>query len=271
MLDKRLQNFSVPVTLTNAGGPMTMKGRTTLAGALLALGALAPLHAQSSGDGYMFHAPQGRLTIRAGYDHANAGSDLFLQTTDLLTVSKRDFSGVTLGAEAALAVGSRFDVSADLGLSHKSTGSEYRHFVDNNNQPIQQTTTFDRIPLTVNARFYLVEPGRAIGNLAWIPSKLVPWVGGGAGMMWYRFQQRGDFVDFKTNNVFTDNAAFDSNGWTQTVQGMGGADYTLSPRVALRADARYVWARSPLKSGFTGYDPIDLSGVQGTLGLTYRL
>jgi hypothetical protein len=253
---------------------MRIRSRAPLvAGALLALGAFAPLHAQSSGDGFMFHAPEGRLTLRAGYDHANANSDIFAQSTNFLTLRKGDFSGVTLGGEVAVSLGSRFDISADLSYSHKSKGSEYRNFIDNNNMPIEQNTSFDRVPLTANARFYLTEPGRSIGKLAWIPSKVVPWVGAGAGYMYYRFRQTGDFVDYRNNNVFTaGDDQFDSHGWTGTYQAMGGADVTLSPHVALRLDSRYVWAKAPLSRSFSSdFDRIDLSGVQGTLGLTYRL
>ena len=252
---------------------MRIRCRTPLVvGALLALGSVAPLQGQSSGDGYMFHAPEGRLTLRAGYDHANANSQVFDQSVDLLTLKRGDFSGITLGAEAALSIGSRFDVSADLSFSHKTKGSEYRNLIDNNNLAIEQNTTFDRIPLTLNARFYLIEPGRSIGKLAWIPSKVVPWIGGGAGYMRYRFHQTGDFVDYQNNNVFTaTDDEFDSSGWTGMAHAMAGADISLSPHVALRLDSRYVWAKAPLSSNFTGFDKIDLSGVQGTLGLTYRL
>lgn len=249
---------------------MTTHRSTTIAlGALFALGLAAPLHAQRSGDGYLFHEPEGRLSIRAGYDHANAGSDVFAQAVDMLTINKRDFSGLTLGAEAGFSLSSRLDLSLDVGFSHAGKGSEFRSFVDNNNQSIKQTTSFDRVPLTANLRFYLTEPGRSIGKLAWIPTKIVPWIGAGGGMMWYRFRQQGDFVDFNTNAVFTSD--LDSSDWTGTMQGMGGADISLSPHVALRADARYVYAKAQLNRSFTGFDRIDLSGVQGTLGLTYRL
>jgi opacity protein-like surface antigen len=251
---------------------MKMQCRTILAAGALLLTSAAAVHAQSSGDGYMFHTPEGRLTLRTGYDHANANSDVFAQSIDLLTLKKSDFSGITLGAEAAYSLGSRFDLSADLAFTHKTTGSEYRALIDNNNLPIEQSTTFDRVPMTVNARFYLTEPGRSIGKLAWIPNKVVPWVGAGGGMMWYRFRQEGDFVDYQTNNVFTAAGdAFNANAWTGMYQAMGGADFSLSPHVALRLDSRYVWAKAPLGSAFPGFKPIDLSGVQGTLGLTYRL
>ena len=253
--------------------PMKMQCRTILAAGALLLTSASAVYAQSSGDGYLFHAPEGRLTLRAGYDHANANSDVFTQSIDLLTLKKADFSGMTIGAEAAYSIGSRFDLSADFSFTHKTKGSEYRALIDNNNLPIQQSTTFDRLPLSVNARFYLIEPGRSIGKLAWIPNKVVPWVGAGAGVMWYRFRQQGDFVDYQNNNVFNTglNDPLDAKAWTGMYQAMGGADFSLSPHVAVRVDSRYVWAKAPLGSGFSGYNPIDLSGVQGTLGLTYRL
>jgi hypothetical protein len=249
---------------------MRLPSKTSIAlAAALALGVVLPATAQHAGNGYLFHEPQARLSFRMGYDHANANSDVFDQAVTDLTLNKRDFSGLTMGAEAAFALSSRIDLSVDVGYSRAQSGSEFRHFEDNNNLPIKQTTTFERVPITANLRYYLTPTGRRVGRLAWIPNKIVPWVGGGAGMMWYRFRQQGDFVDFNTLNVFPSD--INSNDWTQTVHGMGGVDISLSPLVALRAESRYVWARAPLSQAFSGFDRIDLSGVQATLGLTFRL
>jgi hypothetical protein len=249
---------------------MAKPSKTTFAlAAALALGLALPGYAQHGGDGYLFHAPNVRLSIRGGYDHANANSDVFDQAVKDLSLNKSDFSGLTVGGEIAFALGSRVDLSLDAGYSRAKKGSDFRHFIDNNNLPIQQTTTFERAPLMANLRFYLSPPGRTVGRLAWIPNKVVPWVGAGAGTMWYRFQQQGDFVDFRTSNVFASD--FSSTGWTPSVQGMGGVDVSITPLIALRGDARYVWAKAPLGRDFSGFNRIDLSGVQGTLGLTFRL
>ena len=243
--------------------------RTVGLAAMLALAVSAPVIAQSSGDGYLFHTPQGSFTFRAGYDHANAGSDVFAQSVTDLTLNKRDFSGLTIGGDVAFAIGQRFELALDAGWSHARKGSEFRKFIDNKNLPIEQNTTFDRVPLTANLRYSLAPAGRSIGALAWIPTKVVPWIGAGGGMMYYRFRQDGDFVNFNNGNVFP--STIESSDWTPALQGMGGADFTLTPHVALRADARYVWAKADLSRSFAGFGPIDLSGVQGTLGLTYRL
>jgi hypothetical protein len=244
--------------------------RVVAASALLVLAAATPLYAQSQGNGYLFGAPNGRLSIHAGYARAGAGSDLFGQVMSDLTLNKSDFSGPTVGAELAFTLSPRLDLAFQVDYAGRTKGSEYRNLVEGpNNLPIQQTTTFQRVPLTANIRAYLTPRGRSIGALAWIPSQIVPWVGAGGGAMWYRFKQEGDFVDFQTNAIFRD--TYNSDGWAPTAQGMGGLDITLSPRIAFTVDARYTWARADLSGDFAGFNKIDLSGVSTGLGFTLRL
>lgn len=236
---------------------------------LLTLGAAVPAAAQSQGNGYLFGRPNISVTVRGGYAHANASSDLFDQVVTDLTLKKGDFSGVTGGAELAFTLSDRFSASVDLGYSRSSKSSWFRDFVDNNDRNIEQTTEFERLPLMVNVRAYLTPLGRSVGRLAWIPSRIVPWVGAGAGIMRYRFHQYGDFIDFQTTNVFR--ADFDTQEWTSAFQGLAGVDFSVTPHVAITGDARYLWAKAPVGRDFSGFNRIDLSGVTATLGLTYRM
>jgi hypothetical protein len=242
--------------------------RHLVASALLVVAAASPVRAQATGNGYMFGAPDARFSIHAGYARAGAGSDLFDQVTSDLSLNKSDFSGPSIGGELAVTLSPRLDLALQADYVGISKGSDYRHFAENG-APIRQTTTFKRVPVTANIRAYLVPRGRAIGKLAWIPSSVVPWIGAGGGFMWYQFRQQGDFVDPTTLNIYTDN--FDSNGWTPTLQGMGGVDVNLSTRLAFTADLRYNWARASLSRDFVGYNRLDLSGVSTALGFTVRL
>ncbi len=229
----------------------------------------APLHAQS-GDGFLFGQPRGSITLRGGFSHAQASSDLFDELTQNLTLRKSDFSGATGGAEFAARVAPNVDLTFDAGYMSTSTPSHYRNLVDTQNREIQQTTALQRVPATVNAKLYVVPRGRSIGQFAWIPNSVSPWVGAGAGLMWYRFRQDGDFVDTSTLNVRHD--TFVSDGWTAMAQGMAGVDLSLTPRLAITGDARYLLTRRPqLSSDFQGYQPLDLSGIALSLGLTVRL
>lgn len=238
--------------------------------ALLLAVTAQPAVAQRSGDGYLFGAPHGRLSVRGGFSHATAAGDLFDEVTTNLTLSRRDFSGAYAGAEFGVNLTDRLEFGADIAYMATRTPSEYRAFVDNSNRPIAQTTELRRIPVMLNARFHLTPPGRSIGRLAWIPASVAPWVGAGVGAMWYRFDQRGDFIDFNTNKVFADE--YLSTGWQPAVQVMAGLDMTITPRLAITGDARYIHARAPLSKDFVGFrDRIDLSGAAVALGLTVRL
>src|SRR5262245_35282094 len=67
------------------------------------LSAAGRVQAQGSGDGFLFRAPQGEISIRGGLNHASAGSDLFSFTESQLTVDARDFSSLTFATDVDIA------------------------------------------------------------------------------------------------------------------------------------------------------------------------
>jgi hypothetical protein len=250
-------------------GPAARNRGASRACVLVAALCLAsPVHAQSGGDGFLFKQPSGTVTFRIGFDHATAGSDLFTFTTDRLTVDRGDFSAPTIGGDVSIRLSGRSDVMISVAHSQSRTSSEFRGFVDNNRLPIEQTTEFQRVPLTGSIRAYVIQPGRSIGHFAWVPARFSPYVGAGGGLMWYRFAQAGDFIDFNTLRVFPD--SFESSGWTPTVHGFAGVDISLHPRFALTTEARYEWGKATLSSDFAGFDRLDLSGFTLTTGISVR-
>jgi hypothetical protein len=246
---------------------MTMPRLAVLTVALATLA--APVQGQSAGNGYLFGTPDVRFTIRGGYAYASASSDVFTDATTFLTLEKSDFSGPSIGGEFAVRIAPRLDLSFNAEYSAAVSESDDREFYDNNQLPILQTTSFRRAPVTMNAIVSLRPRGRSIGTLAWIPTKVVPWIGAGGGAMWYRFRQEGDFVDYQTLDVFT--TTLDSHGWAPALQALGGVDVTLSPRIGFTVDVRGTWARAELSRDYSGYEKIDLSGVTGALGFTFRM
>lgn len=225
-------------------------------------------HAQDDGRGFLFGAPTGTFTLEGGWAVAAAGSDLFSFTTNQLTLRRRDFSSPTYGADLAFNVRARTQVELSANISEADKGSEFRNFVDNNQQPIEQTTSFRRVPVTIGVKEYLGNPGQSIGRLAWIPSRFAPYVGASAGVTWYQFKQSGDFIDFSTNNVFSDN--YQSRGWGPAAQADVGVDYSIGPRYALTTEAKYLWSKGPVSNDYTGFHNVDLSGLATTVGFTVR-
>lgn len=251
---------------------MTTNVPSRLAAVLVIAGMLAaaqPARAQRSGDGFLFQRPGGAFVVRAGFDQARAGSDIFSFVTNELTLRKSDFRGLSLAGELNAQVSPRTQIVFGLSWSGSRTGSEYQHYVDNNNLPIEQTTSFERVPMTVGVRYYIVSPGEAIGHLAWVPSRYAPYIGAGIGAMWYQFRQSGDFIDLNTMNVFPD--TYKSSDWTLTAHVNAGVDVSLGPRIFFTTEGRYTWARGPVGADFSGFHRIDLSGLALTFGVGYRM
>lgn len=226
--------------------------------------------AQSSGEGFLFRSPRGSFSIHGGYAMPRAGSDVFSDATSLLTIDKRDFSSFSVGGDISYALTSRFDLVFGGDFSSATKDSEYRDWVDNNEQPIEQTTDFKRVPLAFSLKYYIADRGRSVSQFAWIPSKYSPYVGIGGGATWYRFRQEGDFVDFQRDNeVFP--AELESSGWAPTGHAMAGVDYTMSPRLALTVEGRYSLGKASLDQNvYQGFEKIDLAGFVGTVGFKVR-
>jgi len=239
---------------------------------LLALALLSDGRAQaqeSSGNGFLFGAPNVNLTLRMGYAAPSASSDLFSFVTKELSLRKGDFAGFAYGADVAIPLRRQLDLVLSADISNSSQKSDYREWQDNAGLPIEQTTSFSRQSLAANIRYYLRPYGRSLSRLAWVPTSYAPWISAGIGRTHYRFHQTGDFVDFANgNSVFPD--TYTSTQWGFTPQVAAGVDFSLSPRLAVTTQARYLWGKADLGSDFSGFSPIDLSGLGLTGGLTIR-
>lgn len=231
----------------------------------------APLAAQpGSGDGFLFRPPAASITFYGGLAAPAASGGVHRLATRELTVDRSDFQSGAFAFDLALTIRPRLDVVATVEKSRSVNPSEYRDWVDNNDQPIEQVTKFERMPLMLSARYYLTDRGRRVGSVAWIPARLVPFVSGGVGVVRYTYEQNGDFVDEQTLNVFS--ARLRSRDWAPALQGSAGLQWSVSPRLLLTGDLRYLHASGDgeAPSGhFEGYR-VNLSGVSSMVGLTLR-
>ena len=251
--------YAAPLWRVTRGGGMLLA-----ASLLLAPGA----HGQATGDGFLFRQPSGSLRIWSGYDRALANSPIFKFVTDTFTLSKRSFGAFAIGGDLSIRLAPRLDVMVSAAWAGSRAGSEYRNWMDTTHHPIQQTTSLERVPLTVSLKWYLVSPGHSIGHFAWVPSTFAPFVGVGGGLMWYRFRQYGDFIDFTDSTVVSDD--LESDNWTGTLNAFAGLDVALGPRYILTGRAQYAWAKSHLGSDFVGPNSVDLSGLSVTVGVGVR-
>jgi hypothetical protein len=224
-------------------------------------------NAQPGRPDFLFGRPDGSIAFRGGWILQRAGSDLYDFVERELTVDRSDFNRAAFATDVAITLTSRADAVVGLEVSNASIGSEYRNLVDNNRQPIEQTTSLQEVNLSGGIRFALAPRGREVSRLAWVPQPVVPYVGAGAGLLWYRFRQVGDFVDAldPRMSVFPDR--FEASGWTPSAHVVGGVDVKLTRRLYVTFDGRYLWAAGELSRDFEGFDPIDLAGFRFGAGV----
>jgi hypothetical protein len=246
--------------------------RTTSSSAITALCCCLALpsgaRAQSGGDGFLFKPPPVTLGLKLGYSVPRAGSDLFDFTTEQLTLERADFNAPVIAGELGVRITDRVDGTVYFGYAGGTTRSEFRDWVDTDDRPIEQVTEFARTSLTGGAKVYLADRGRSIGRFAWVPSRWMPYLGASAGLVWYRFEQQGDFVDFESLDIFTER--FRSSGSAFTAHAAAGVDLSLNPRLLISSEVRYAWGKGVLDADFVGFDALDLSGFQLTFGVGVR-
>jgi hypothetical protein len=240
-----------------------------LAGSSLAVLAVGPAPLQAQESDFLFRNPRVTLAIHGGFHKAGAGSEVFDFTIDNLTVNPGDFDSPAFRGELSVRIADNLDLSVDAAWSTSEITSESRDFIGSDDLPIIQRTTFRQTPVSFNLKYYLQERGRSVGNFAWIPRRFSAYVGAGAGIASYEFEQRGEFVIEETLDIVNARLASSSTGTLGQV--LAGVEFAFAPRAIVVLDGRYRWATAEMRDDWVEFDDIDLSGFSLSLGLGLRL
>lgn len=230
----------------------------------LAMAGSAPAEAQ---DGFLFGQPSVSVTLRGGPVIHRAESQVFDFIVSELTLERSDFRGPSLGGELTYIAHPMLDLSLGLAWSETETWSEFRHFIDEDDQPIEQVTRLLTVPISASARFYPLSRGRTVSSLAWLPVRTTPYVGAGIDLVSYRLQQAGDFVAVDYTISTQD---YQSTGSATTLHARLGVDHWFTPAVGLNLEGRYTHGTAQLDGDFRAHERLDLGGIRAGIGLTFR-
>lgn len=244
---------SVPALAAEPAGPTAEDGLPT---------------GQAARPDFRFAAPTMSFGVRGGWMFNRSEGEIYDFLTEELTLERSDFDAPMIAVDFSWRLSSRVDAVLGAEYSTRSKRSEFRDYVDENDLPIVQDTRITQVPVTVSLKFYLADRGRSVGQYAWVPATIVPYVGGGGGATWYRLEQEGDFVDAIDLAIFVDK--FVSDGWTVAAHAFAGVDIRINPSLGLVIEGRYQWASPDLRGEFVGFDPLDLNGIHATVGVNWR-
>lgn len=229
---------------------------------------------------FLLRKPLITVSVRGGYSVPRLGGggdteSLWDFTKKHLTLGNRDFAGSYIMAEVGIRGSERIDLVVAVGHSPTSVVSEFREWEGEDGLPITQTTNFVTTPVTAGIKVYLKPRGRMIGSHVWAPRTFNPFVGMAGGVVWYGFEQFGEFVDYETYEIFQED--FRSEERAPTLHLFTGMDINISERLMLTGEARYGFAKGPFEvhhtgySDFIGFPKLDLSGLKVSLGAGLRV
>jgi hypothetical protein len=174
--------------------------------------------------------------------------DVLAANIDFLDFRLSDFSGFTVNGEWLFAVMPNIEAGLGIGYYSKSVPSVYADVVNSNGTEIEQELKMRIAPFSATVRWL------PLGNRATV----VPYVGGGLGVFMWRYEETGQFVDFRDNSIFS--GSFSGSGATTGPVILGGVRVPVG-NWGIGGEIRYQHASADLPNdqGFAG-PKIDLGG-----------
>jgi hypothetical protein len=219
--------------------------------------AAPPAAAQQS-----FNVYVGGVTPRA--EDARGRDDVLLNDLDFLAFNLSDFKTATIGGEYLVGLGNYFDAGLGIGFYTRSVPSVYLNVINSNGAEIEQTLKLRVIPFSATVRFL------PLGH----HSSFEPYIGGGVGVLRWRYSEAGEWVDPSDNSIFR--ATFAGSGAASGPLILGGIRVPIDTW-GLGFEIRHQSAEGdlPVDQGFAtssvnAVPKIDLGGFSYLFSVNFR-
>lgn len=224
--------------------------------AVLSLGLLAALPATAGASS---------LELRIGGFFPRADSNLFRDDSDLYTVDKKDWAGVTGGAEFSFTPSDHVELGIHLDGYGRRVDTNYRDYTRPSGGEILQSLKLTLVPLGATLRVFPIDRDATVS----------PYVGVGPDLVFYKYEEFGDFIDFSDPELSISADDFVSEGARPGFHVTGGLRVRVGHDFSILGEGRYQWAKGTLGDDFSpqpGQDALrlDMSGFSAVVGLSIR-
>jgi hypothetical protein len=181
-----------------------------------------------------------------GYGSRTSG-DVLEANQRFLLFDIDEFGGASLGGEWLVGLGNFFEAGAGISYTGQTVPSVYLDYIDSDGTEIDQDLELRLVPLAFTVR--LLPFGQR--------SPIQPYIGGGLGIINWRYRESGEFVDFGAGlEIFED--TFEESGSSTGPIFLAGVRYA-GQRITAGGEFRFHDAVGDLPNDFAG-PKIDLGG-----------
>lgn len=185
----------------------------------------------------------------------NGRDDILVKDLDVFGYRFDRFKGPIFGGEYLVGLGDFFEAGAGVGFYQSTVPSTDINYVNTNGSGINADLKLRTVPFTATFR---VLP---LGHHA----PIVPYVGAGVGVTWFRYSESGQFVDYPANGTLPPNPAifngnFSSSGSATGPVVLGGIRVPIGP-MAPGFEVRWQSMKGDLDTTQFAAPHIDLGGM----------
>jgi hypothetical protein len=191
-----------------------------------------------------FNVSLGYFTPR-GQD-ARVTGDVLNANRNFLEFDVKDFNGASIGGEWLFPVGRYIEAGAGVSFTRKTVPTVYSRLLNANGSEIEQELRLRMIPAALTFRVLPLGQGRGFQ----------PYIGGGLGIISWRYSESGQFVDTRDSSIF--NNSYSASGTKTGPVAMGGIRFA-GDSIATGFEVRYQAAEADLAPPFAG-PKLDLGG-----------
>ncbi len=195
------------------------------------------------------------INFKFGIFTPNLESDLWETNFENLSFSKSDFNNSSYALEIEYFANPFISLSVEGGTYSNTVYSEYSEYVYDDDSPIYQNMFLRISGLELNVKVYPIGYKRF----------LIPYIGGGAGIYSWKYEQWGDFINFEDGTI-QDGYAYTkaySPGFNLRI----GIIIRIKRHLGISFEAKDQYLKGTLSSLFEGFEKLDLSGRTYNLGV----
>ncbi len=201
------------------------------------------------------------VTVLGSYFMPRGNSDIFDQNELETTFRVSDLNSLGAAFRYDHFVGDFINIGGGVSFFDNDTDVVDNDFEFPNGDPIVRNISLQIVPLEFNV--HVLPIGRE--------SPVIPYVGGGVGVYFWQYRERGDFVIDRLTDPHGRTGRADSDGTDAGWHMEGGVQIPFSRNAAATAEFKYFDANGDLdrRSFDPAFEPIDLSSTVISGGVSF--